>query len=183
MCCRGDGDEQGDVLGIPFGAPGKCSSVTIGIIFGNLSHQCAQIVGGTADLFGLVRRVIDISHHAGAPRARLALKSRIVLSFLIQKEGKREEKEMIDFPDPGGPPAARGCQVAKPPICRLYEPEQGVDPKSDTYVSLWISYPQSKPQMFAGDKDNETSALGTTTGILHSPSYIYICTRSRVSLF
>ena len=56
-------DEQGDVLGIPFGAPGKCSSVTIGIIFGNLSHQCAQIVGGTADLLGFgsaVRQVIDI---------------------------------------------------------------------------------------------------------------------------
>ena len=98
MCCRcrGDGDEQGDVLGIPFGAPGKCSSVTIGIIFGNLSHQCAQIVGGTADLFGLVRQVIDISHHAGAPRARLALKSRIVLSFLIQKEERENLRRKRD---------------------------------------------------------------------------------------
>lgn len=102
-------------VGIPFGTPGKCSSVTIGIIFGNLSHQCAQIVGGTADLFGLVRQVIDISHHDRAPRARLALKSRIVLSFLIQKEGKREEKEMIDFPDPArraGGPGLPSCQAS-----------------------------------------------------------------------
>lgn len=64
MCAGGgDGDEQGDVLG-NVATPGKCSSsVTIGIIFGNLSHQCAQIVGGTADLLGFgsaVRQVIDI---------------------------------------------------------------------------------------------------------------------------
>lgn len=67
MCAGGgDGDEQGDVLGIPFGTPGTSNAVRLrlaGIIFGNLSHQCAQIVGGTADLLGFgsaVRQVIDI---------------------------------------------------------------------------------------------------------------------------
>ena len=76
---------------------------------------------------------------------------------------------MIDFPDPGQE-GRRRPGVAKLPSLRLYmyEPEQGVDPKSDTCVSLWLSYPQSTPQMLAGDKDNETSALGTTG--IHSSS-------------
>ena len=77
---------------------------------------------------------------------------------------------MIDFPDRHHQEGRRPG-VAKLPSLRLYmyEPEQGVDPKSDTCVSLWISYPQLTPQMFAGDKDNETSAAGIPT--MHHPYF------------
>ena len=92
------------------------------IIFGNLSHQCAQIaVGGTADLLGfcsacLTSAIIHVSCRGSKSSAGSQVPDRSLV--FDSKRGKREEKEMIDFPDPGGP-AARGCQVAKPPIVHV----------------------------------------------------------------
>ena len=77
--------------------PGKCSSV--GIIFGNLSHQCAQIVGGTADLLGFGSAgalTSAIMHAKSSAGSQVPDAARIVLVF-DSKRGKREEKEMIDF--------------------------------------------------------------------------------------